>query len=241
MTMSPSRLLLVLGFILAVLVLLDRLGLWMERRGWIYWRKRRARGSVLGSAVLDLQKIFESGKAKHLLEAMHDGCQASPGPLGGPLVEDHAEVDRLFREAWAALEREHQAEAHRALDRVWMRLAVHIRAEHKVLFPAVAKAAPHLEATLRTLREDHDVFMTRLGAALRALATPPIDWTGIRASLAAVRRRLTLHNALEEGQVYPLADRLPDGRRGPLAQDLARELADLPERYGAGAVTLRRP
>ena len=72
-----------LGILLAlvILFLLDRLGLWMERRGWIYWRKRRSKGT-LGSTLLSLQDIFESGKASHILEIKQDDSKATPDPGG---------------------------------------------------------------------------------------------------------------------------------------------------------------
>lgn len=66
----------------AALFLLDRLGLWMERRGWIYWRRRRSKGT-LGATLLELQKIFESGKPKHIIEAKRDGRKDPPDPGGG--------------------------------------------------------------------------------------------------------------------------------------------------------------
>lgn len=68
--------------VLVALVFLDRLGLWMERRGWIYWRKRRSRGT-LGATLLELQKIFESGKSKHVIEAKRDARKDPPDPGGG--------------------------------------------------------------------------------------------------------------------------------------------------------------
>ena len=68
--------------VLTALVLLDRLGLWMERRGWIYWRKRRSKGT-LGATLLELQKIFESGRSKHVIEAKRDGRKTPPDPGGG--------------------------------------------------------------------------------------------------------------------------------------------------------------
>jgi hypothetical protein len=46
---------------------LDRLGLWLEARGWIYYRTKR--GSVsLGMAVLETQALLDPGK-RHMLEA----------------------------------------------------------------------------------------------------------------------------------------------------------------------------
>jgi iron-sulfur cluster repair protein YtfE (RIC family) len=230
--MSPPDPLLAIALVFVALGLLDRLGLWMESRGWIYWRKRRAQGSPLGGTFLELHKIFESGKAEHIIEAMHDGRKESPDPLAAKLGTDHREIDHLFGEAQAAAERRLQVDTHRALDRTWMRLAVHIRAEHRVLFPAVADAQPNLGAVLQSLREDHDFFMSALAGAVNALKSPAVDWTMVRSTLASVHQRLASHNATEEDRIYPLAGQFPEEQRRRLAGDLSRELAALPERYG---------
>lgn len=49
------------------LVLLDRLLLALERRGWIYWRRSRGSSGSLGNAMLDVQKILEPSK-RHVVE-----------------------------------------------------------------------------------------------------------------------------------------------------------------------------
>jgi hemerythrin superfamily protein len=230
--MSPPDPLLAIALVFVALGLLDRLGLWMESRGWIYWRKRRARGSALGATFLELQKIFESGKAEHIMEAMHDGRKECPDPLAAKLTADHREIDHLFGEAQTAVERRLQAEAHRALDRIWMRLAVHIRAEHRVLFPAVAEARPELGAALQSLREDHDFFMSTLAATVNGLKSPAVDWTTVKATLASVHQRLASHNTIEEDRIYSLTGLFPEEHRRRLTGDISRELAALPERYG---------
>lgn len=231
MSISPPDPILALALVVVALGLLDRLGQWMEARGWIYWRKRRSQGSVLGSTFLELQKIFESGKAEHVIEARQDGRKEVPDPSAGRLAGDHGEIDACLREARSAVENRLQAEALQALDRVWMRLAVHIRAEHKVLFPALGEAKPDLAATLHTLREDHDFFMATLATLVNHLRQPGVDWTTVASGLEAVHRRLGTHNALEEEGVYPVADRLPPEQRDRLAAEVARELAALPSRY----------
>lgn len=241
MSMSPPDPLLAFALVVVALGLLDRLGLWMEARGWIYWRKRRGQGSALGSTFLELQKIFESGKAEHTLAAKHDTAKESPDPIAGHLANDHAEIDALFREARAALDRNLQAEAHRALDRVWMRLAVHIRAEHKALFPAVAEARPDLAETLGALRQDHDFFMATLATMVNALKGAELDWAAVRSSAEAVQKRLAAHNALEEERIYPVADRLSEVQTRCLAGEVSRELAALPTRYDEGPLSPPEP
>jgi len=64
------------------LFLIDQLGLWMERKGWIYWRKKQSSTSVLGAGTLELQNIFESGKAKHIIETKD--AKQSENPNAGP-------------------------------------------------------------------------------------------------------------------------------------------------------------
>ena len=44
------RLLITILILMVTLVAVDRLFLWMERRGWLYWRRRKRdpRGALLG-------------------------------------------------------------------------------------------------------------------------------------------------------------------------------------------------
>lgn len=56
----------------AVLYGLHRLALWMEQRGWIYYRNTRHGSSgSLGNAFLHVQSILEPGK-RHVLEQRLD-------------------------------------------------------------------------------------------------------------------------------------------------------------------------
>lgn len=160
-------------------------------------------------------------------------ASSDPSPFATRLAADHGAIDDLFREADAALGHARIAEARTALDRVWMRLAVHIRAEHKAVFPALAAAAPGLRDVLAELREDHDGFMAALAGAVKALDGPAPQAAAVRAEMAVMQHRLASHNALEEAQVYPRADGLPDPERSDLLEAVGRELAFLPERYGA--------
>jgi putative acetyltransferase len=93
-----------LGILLG-LYLLDQAGLWAEQRGWLYWRKKKASGNALGSTTLELQNIFESGKARHVIEAKEDAKMEAPDPGSGrpsvPALSTATEADlpRLF-EVW---------------------------------------------------------------------------------------------------------------------------------------------
>ena len=57
-----------LGICVGVAVFLfDRLGLWMEGQGWIYWRRSSGRSTRLGSAFLELHSMLEPSK-RHVIE-----------------------------------------------------------------------------------------------------------------------------------------------------------------------------
>ncbi len=57
-----------IGAVVLLLFILDRLALWIEAKGWLYYRKtkHKAKGS-LGDAFLEIQSMIEPGK-RHVLE-----------------------------------------------------------------------------------------------------------------------------------------------------------------------------
>ncbi|GLH70275.1 hypothetical protein GETHPA_18080 [Geothrix rubra] len=159
------------------------------------------------------------------------GPGPGPSPLTARLAADHGEIDGLIHQATEAFGRGSPGEAHATLDRLWMRLAVHIRAEHRVLFPALSEVRPDLRASLGLLRADHDGFMATLAGAVKALEGLPQDLESARAALEAVRKRLAPHNRLEEERIYPAAGTLPPALQVDLLEAVSRELAALPARY----------
>jgi hypothetical protein len=52
------RLALFLAVLAAGAIAVDRLFLWMEKRGWIYWRKIRPKGSVM-AGLRSFQELIE--------------------------------------------------------------------------------------------------------------------------------------------------------------------------------------
>jgi hypothetical protein len=48
-------------------VILHLTALWMERKGWIYYKHNKPSGSRLGTAFLEIQSILEPDK-KHMIE-----------------------------------------------------------------------------------------------------------------------------------------------------------------------------
>jgi hypothetical protein len=56
---------------IVAVVAMDRLGLWMERRGWIYWRKRKPSGGGGGGMsglLTEFQQLVEP-EVRHVIEA----------------------------------------------------------------------------------------------------------------------------------------------------------------------------
>jgi hypothetical protein len=62
-----------IGGIIVGLFALDRLLLWMEAKGWIYWRKvkRKSSGGGTGAGLLGMNAIFDPG-SHHTAEAQQE-------------------------------------------------------------------------------------------------------------------------------------------------------------------------
>jgi len=57
----------------AILIALDRFALWMESRGWIYWRRSKHNPSgALGNAAQAVQAILEPEKGRAAEERLHE-------------------------------------------------------------------------------------------------------------------------------------------------------------------------
>jgi len=163
---------------------------------------------------------------------------ASPGDI---LERDHRELDQFLSELLNELASDapDAVASYHKLDLFWARLAVHIRAENVVLFPALIAAANDddreaLTTTLAELRHDHDFFMKQLARAVKALrlvpdfGNEPETFTVIRQLIAEVATRLTQHNHREEKTIYPRADRSPSTR-----SHIKKELTNLPNRFSS--------
>jgi hypothetical protein len=169
--------------------------------------------------------------------------------MTGLLVTDHAELDALGRDLLKAFDRGAAPEVLRQLDLVWARLAVHIRAEHLHLFPALlgasedpaaAPSSQEVEEALSKLREDHNFFMRELAACVEAVreqtarekAAEVESLERVRQRVLGVFERLREHNRLEEEEVYlwPLV-LLSGAERERQDAAVRRELENLPPRF----------
>jgi len=171
------------------------------------------------------------------------------------LLKDHAEVDALLRELANAFDGGNAREVFPKLDYLWARLAVHIRAEHLRLFPALlaeaessgAPAAPtprEVREVVERLREDHDFFMKELAATVNEVRTlaaedgPPdaARLRPFRERVLAVAARLAEHNRLEEEQVYLWPGlMLSEVAREELWAGMRHEVENLPPRFDESA------
>jgi hypothetical protein len=171
------------------------------------------------------------------------------------LEDDHESLAQLLAELHTELAKPNITRAFELLDSFWARLAVHIRAEHLHLFPAVADASASLftgkeslptpgqaHELLLHLRSDHNFFMTelaRLVQVMREVAANPskhsVEIEEVRKAMIAIAQRLEIHNRLEEEQLYLWPALLFDETTvANLRERLKHELENLPPRFAAG-------
>jgi hemerythrin superfamily protein len=168
------------------------------------------------------------------------------------LADDHQSLDELLTTVHEACRNGDVRATHFQLDLFWARLAVHIRAEHLHLFPAILDGLSTLsddpssrnaQAIVDKLKADHDFFMYELARAVIASRElrPVSNQTEIAAGLDAIKEkvaqveeRLGTHNEIEEGKIY----RRVSAVLGPeaqieLAAKIDAELARRPPRFNS--------
>lgn len=162
---------------------------------------------------------------------------------GRRLVEDHEDLHRLLEQLTTALNEKDEDVARSTLDLFWARLAVHIRAEHLRLFPAVLEAVQRTDrafgdsvslaeaqSVVARLRDDHNFFMHELASAISTTA----GLEQISASVKRVEERLVGHNELEETRIYSwIGSILNAAEQAQLAQQIDEELLKHPPRFAA--------
>ncbi len=177
------------------------------------------------------------------------------------LADDHAALDELLRQLKDALDTVDVAASHACLDLLWARLAVHIRAEHLHLFPAVINGINNMTAhqsgaptlnegrlAVERLRADHDFFMHELAQAIGTLREllKITDRRAINKAMGKVRdavleieKRLIIHNEVEENQIYRwVRTILNEQEQADLATRINAELAKRPPRFSPAAWSL---
>lgn len=157
------------------------------------------------------------------------------------LSDDHRAVAEIVNELLAALRDNDVAASFAKLDLMWARLAVHIRAEHLHLFPAVIESsAPDAESIVEQLRADHDFFMRELAGAVNILREHPDETrlASIHNVIVEVDNRLSTHNEIEEKKIYHWANTLlTEPQQTDLAARMKAELENRPSRFSVEAWT----
>jgi hemerythrin superfamily protein len=148
------------------------------------------------------------------------------------LSDDHRAVSEILKQLRTALNSKDVEASHARLDLLWARLAVHIRAEHLHLFPAVMSRLTEAEPIVETLRTDHDFFMRELAQAIGVLRELPAELTAIGDVVREVEKRLATHNEIEENQIYRWASEiLTEPEQMDLATRINAELENRPPRF----------
>ena len=154
------------------------------------------------------------------------------------LEADHREIDALYADAVAALESGAAAAALERVDLFWARLAMHIRAEHLHLFPALTQSPGTADVVTR-LRDDHNVFMNKLADAIKLLrSASESSLRDLSEPLDIVRSlgpMLADHNRVEEETVYIDTGDISGTEQDALAAAIDKELTNLPPRFAGGA------
>lgn len=163
-------------------------------------------------------------------------------------------MGELIAQLCASLDARDVERSFARLDLVWARLAVHIRAEHLCLFPAMLEAAgqdsirqaasPRLDeaqSIVNELRSDHDFFMDELASAVKMMreikgsedsGVTDERLREVRRMVIMLKERLEKHNRLEEEQVYRWPAALSNSQeRAQLAERVQGELENMPPRF----------
>lgn len=69
--------------IVFALYLLDKLGLWLERKGWLYYRNEKPQGGVCGSVLQELNTHL-SPSSRHVIEMKHNQAKYKKSEADAP-------------------------------------------------------------------------------------------------------------------------------------------------------------
>jgi len=156
-------------------------------------------------------------------------------PVRQRLADDHDAVNEVLEQLLTALANKDLQASYSKLDLLWARLAVHIRAEHLHLFPAIAPRISAAQSTIDRLREDHDFFMRELGQAI-AILREQSNFTAVANTVREVEKRLATHNEIEENQIYQWSSTvLTEPEQLELLARINGELEHRPPRFSAEA------
>jgi len=159
------------------------------------------------------------------------------------LLDDHHTVSRLLKQLLTALDNKDIQTSYSRVDLLWARLAVHIRAEHLHLFPAIASKVSEAQPAIDRLRADHDFFMSELARAVGILselsqrditANADAKLSAVGNAVREIERRLGSHDEIEENQIYRWSSViLTEPEQVELLARINAELDNHPPRFSA--------
>lgn len=157
------------------------------------------------------------------------------------LSDDHHSVGEVLNQLLTALDNKDIKTSHSRLDLLWARLAVHIRAEHLHLFPAIASRTSEAQPLIERLRLDHDFFMRELARAISILrellqrtttANEQLKLAAVADAIREVEKRLITHDEIEENQIYLWSSTmLTESQQAELLARINAELDNRPPRF----------
>ena len=155
------------------------------------------------------------------------------------LSDDHYAVSEVLKELLTALNNKDVETSYSKLDLLWARLAVHIRAEHLHLFPAIASKLTQAQPMIDRLRADHDFFMRELARAmgiLRELPRDEVELAAVGDTIREIEKRLATHNDIEEDEIYRWSSTiLTEPEQLQLLARINAELENRPPRFSEEA------
>ncbi len=155
------------------------------------------------------------------------------------LSDDHDAVSEVLQQLLTALDNKNFETSYARLDLLWARLAVHIRAEHLHLFPAVTSRLSEAQTIVENLRADHDFFMRELARAIGILREHPQNdekLATVSVTVREVEKRLATHNEIEENKIYLWSKTvLTEPEQSELLARINAELENRPPRFSEEA------
>jgi hemerythrin superfamily protein len=158
---------------------------------------------------------------------------------------DHDELDGLLVGIFESINEADLEGTFRRLDIFWARLAVHIRAEHIHLFPAISGLSSSVDPDSRfaklpdqitRLRADHEYFMKDLSAIIKSMRAAENNRSEVlkqaNETLIALKGRLLEHNRIEEEQIYNVGKSFLEDIEN-ISAAVETELANLPPRLNS--------
>ena len=159
------------------------------------------------------------------------------------LLDDHHAVNKLLKQVLTALDNKDIQTSYSRVDLLWARLAVHIRAEHLHLFPAIASRVSEARPAIDRLRADHDFFMRELAQAVAIIrelsqrivtANDAAKLNSVFDAVREIERRLGEHDEIEENQIYRWSSIiLTEPQQVELLARISDELDNHPPRFSA--------